>query len=100
MNSNHPNLGISSVQTALKNYRDSIGKETNPYHFINEIRLIRYALTGDGRRHCDFNNLHREQQHVLRRVICLNRRLIKLHVDYKLRKHACRYLVLKHMSNK
>jgi hypothetical protein len=89
------NLNISLVQTALKNYHDRIGKETMPHHYINEVRLIRYAMTGDFKTAFDFINLSGEQQRVLRRIICMNCRLIKSHVDYKLRKQACRELVIK-----
>jgi hypothetical protein len=96
MNSKIPT--ISSVQKALKDSRDSLGKETRPYHYVNEIRLIRYAMTGSSKTHIDFVSLSREESHVLRRVICLNRRLIKLHVDYKQRREACRQLALKLQS--
>jgi hypothetical protein len=96
MKSNNPNLNIASVQTALKNYRDSLGKETLPCHHINEIRLIRYAVNGNGKSPCSLNHLPREKLQIARRVICLNRRLIKLHVSYKDRKQACRELVLKY----
>ena len=96
MNNQNVNFNIGSVQTALKNYHDSIGKETKPYHFINEARLIRYAMTGDFKTIFDYKNLTREKQRVLRRVLCMDCRLIKSHVDYKLRKQTCRELVIKH----
>ena len=89
-------LNIALVQTALKNHRDSIGKATLPRHYINEIRLIRYAVVGDFKPPCDLSSLPREKMHVVRRVICLNTRLINLHVSYEDRKQACRELVLKY----
>jgi hypothetical protein len=92
-------LNIDTVQTALKSHRESLGKETLPCHYINEIRLIRYAVFGNGKSPCTLISLPREKLHIARRVICLNRRLIKLHVSYKVRKKACRELVLKYETN-
>ena len=89
-------LDISSVQTALKNHRDTIAKVTLPRHYINEIRLIHFAVVGNCKQPCDLKSLPREKMHIVRRVICLNIRLIKLHVSYKDRKQACRGLVLKY----
>lgn len=91
-------LNISSVQRALKQQRDSDGKETDPYHFMNEVGLIRYAITGDFKTHFDLKNLNGKQRWIARRVICLNRRLIRLHVRFKDRKQACREFVLKHQT--
>jgi hypothetical protein len=42
-------IDISLVQTALKNHRDSIGKVTLPRHYINEIRLIYFAVVGNSK---------------------------------------------------
>jgi len=91
-----PTINFSAVQKALKETRDSIGKETNPCHYMNEVGLIRYAMTGNFKTHFDFKNLNCEQRLIGRRVICLNRRLIRLHVRFKDRKTACRQFVLKH----
>ena len=93
-----PKLNISSVQTALKNYRNSLGKETKPHHYINELRLIRFAMTGDSKHSYDLSNPPREQLSMLRRVICMNRRLIGLHVDYAQRKHSCRDFAFKKLT--
>ena len=98
MKSHASDVGLKPMQDALKVHRDSIGKMTKPHHYANEIRLIRYAMTGSSKTHIDFVSLSREESHVLRRVICLNRRLIKLHVDYKQRREACRQLALKLQS--
>jgi len=89
------NFNIGSVQTALKDHRSSIGKETKPCHYMNEIRLFCFALTGNCKSPFDMKNLTGKQRWIASRVICCNRRLIRLHVDYKIRKEACRSLVLK-----
>ena len=98
MNRPKLNLIIGSVQTALKKYRDSLGKETKQHHYVNEIRLIRFAMTGDSKHSYDLSNPPREQLTMLRRVICMNRRLIGLHVDYAQRKQSCRDFVLKKLT--
>ena len=92
------NLNISSVQTALKMHRDSLGKETKQHHYINELRLIRFAMTGDSKQAYDLSNPPQEHMAMLRRVICMNRRLIGLHVAFALRKQACRDFVLKKLT--
>ena len=89
-------LNIAAVQTALKNHRDSIGKDTLPRHYINEVSLIHFAVVGNCKPPCDLKSLPREKMHIVRRVICLNIRLINLHVSYEDRKQACRELVLKY----
>lgn len=92
------NINIGSVQAALKKHRDSIGKETKQHHYINEQRLIKYAMTGDSKQAYDLSNPPREHLTTLRRVICMNRRLIGMHVPYALRKQACRDFVLKQLT--
>jgi hypothetical protein len=89
-------LNIASVQTALKSYRDSIGKVTLSRHYINEIRLIHYAVVGNSKPPCDLKSLPREKLHLARRAACENIKLINLHVSYEERKQACRELVLKY----
>ena len=89
-------LNIAAVQTALKNHRDSIGKETLDRNYINEIRLIYHSVVGNCKPPCTLNNLPREKLHLARRAACKNIQLIKLHVSYKDRKQACRELVLKY----
>jgi hypothetical protein len=92
------NINIGSVQTALKKYRDSLGKETKQHHYINEVSLIRFAMTGDSKQAYDLSNPPREHLTTLRRVICMNRRLIRQHVPYALRKQTCRDFVLKKLT--
>jgi len=89
---------IQAVHAALKNLRDSLGKLTQPHHYSNEVGLIRFALTGDFNCQLNLKSLTRTQQQLLRRVICLNIKLINTNVDFKLRKEACRDLVLKAQS--
>jgi len=89
---------LQAVQAALKTQRDSLGKTTRPYHYSNEVGLIRFALTGDFNCQLDLKSLTRTQQQILRRVICLNIKLINTYVDFKLRKEDCRELVLKAQS--
>jgi hypothetical protein len=97
--SNHSSpKNLQAVQAALKNLRDSLGKTTRPYHYSNEVGLIRFALTGDFNCQLDLKSLTRTQQQLLRRVICLNIKLINTYVDFKLRKETCRNLVLKAQS--
>ncbi len=91
---------IASVQAALKHQRDSIGKETKPYHYINEVRLLRHALSGDAKTPFHLKTMTGIENLLARRVICYNRRLIRAHVSYKLRKQACRQLVLKYNSKR
>ena len=91
---------IASVQAALKLQRDSIGKETKPCHYMNEVRLLRHALSGDVKTPLHLKTMTGVENWLTRRVICYNRRLIRAHVSYKLRKQACRQLVLKYDSKK
>ena len=91
-----PTINIGSVQTALKDSRDSIGKVTLSRHYINEIRLIHFAVMGNCKLPCDLKSLPRETLHLARRAACKNIQLIKLHVSYEDRKKACREAVLKY----
>ncbi|MFM7009007.1 MAG: hypothetical protein ACKO0Z_06685 [Betaproteobacteria bacterium] len=91
-------VDLSAMQAALNDHRRGLGKETNPCHYMNEIGLIRYAMTGDFKTHFDIKNMNGKQRWIARRVICLNRRLIRLHVRFKDRKQACREFALKHQT--
>jgi len=85
-----------SMQAALKAHRDSLGKQTEPHHYSNEVGLLRFALTGNSKAQCDLTNPPVARKQITRRVICTNRRLITEHVAFQLRKQACRELVLKY----
>ena len=91
-------IDLSAMQTALKDFRQGLGKETQPHHYANEVRLVNFAATGSSQS-C-YRNLHltRELSRTIRRVVCLNIRLIKLHVPYHDRKKSCRDLFLKATS--
>jgi hypothetical protein len=84
------------MQAALKASRDSLGKPTEPRHYINEVSLLRFALTGNSKAKYDLANPPAGRKRITRRVICTNTRLITDHVAFQLRKQACRELVMKH----
>ena len=93
----HPSpFSCASMQAALKARRDSLGKQTEPRHYINEVSLLRFALTGNSKAKYDLANPPAGRKRITRRVICTNRRLITEHVAFHLRKQACRELVLKY----
>ena len=98
MKNSNSRIHLGGMHAELKDYRESIGKQTNPCHYMNEVRLIRFALTGYFTKPFDLKILTGEQLRMARRVICLNRRLIRLHVRYEDRKQACREFVLKHQA--
>ena len=83
------------MQAALKARRDSLGKQTKPHHYSNEIGLLRFALTGNAKAACNFANPPIGRKRITRRVICINTRLIEAHVPYEQRKADCRAFVLK-----
>lgn len=90
MNNQNVNFNIGSVQTALKNYRDSIGKPTDRHHYMNEARLIRYAISGRSQVVGDIKPVTRAQRKLFKRVIDMNRQLISEGFNYQLRKLVCR----------
>ena len=98
MSKRSPSKYLQTVHAALKKHRDSLGKTTSPFHYANEVGLIRFALTGNFKYELDLKSLSRFQQHLFRRVTCLNIELINTYVDFKIRKKACRELVLKAQS--
>ena len=87
-------IDLSVMQTALKDHRQSIGKETERHHYANEVGLINFAITGN-RKGCirELNSSHQLLK-TIRRVVCENIKLIKLHVTYEDRKQSCRNLFL------
>ena len=93
-----PAANCATVQRELKAYRDSLGKITNPVHYQNEIRLMRFALTAKSKTKFNFAHPPPGWSGLTRQVICLNRRLIRMHVPYKSRKQACREFVLKQLA--
>lgn len=91
-------LDLSAMQAALKDSRHGEGKDTKPYHYANEVRLINFAVTGNSFGCYRNQTINRKLSKTIRRVVCLNSRLIKLHVQYKDRKQSCRGLFLKATS--
>jgi hypothetical protein len=89
------NPDIFSVHKALKSYRESIGKPTQRHHYINEVRLINYSLTGRNQLHSDIKPITRVKRKLYAQVICINRQLISNGVDYQLRKQVCRQVIEK-----
>lgn len=91
-------IDLSGMQKTLKDCREGLGKATQPHHYCNEVRLINFAVTGSP--HGCYRNqpMSRELSRAIRRVVCLNMRLIKLHVRYQDRKRSCRDLFLKATS--
>lgn len=90
---------ISPVHDALRSYRESIGKPTERHHFVNEARLIRYAISGRSQVVSDIMPVTRAQRKLFKRVIDMNRQLISEGVNYQLRKLVCRQMVENYKSN-
>jgi hypothetical protein len=81
---------IREVHAALKSYRDSIGKPTQKHHYINEVRLIHYSITGRTQAVSDIKSATRLKRRLFSTVLFMNRHLITSGVDYQLRKQVCR----------
>ena len=88
--------GCASMQAALKAYRDSLGKRTEQRHYINEVGLLRYALTGNSRAVYDLANPPAGRKRITRHIICINTSLIGAGVAFDQRKKICHEIVLKY----
>jgi hypothetical protein len=88
-----PSHDIRAVNSALKSYRESIGKPTQRHHYINEARLIHYSLTGLNQLSNVIKPANRVKRKLLAEVLSINRQLISKGVDYQLRKQVCRQVV-------
>ncbi len=88
-------IDFSAMQAALKDHRRSLGKETLPHHYANEVRLINFAVTGNSLGCYRNLPMTRELTSAIRLVVCRNIKLIKLDVSYTDRKKSCRDLFLK-----
>ena len=86
------------MQAALKAYRDSLGKQTEPHHYSNEIGLLRFALTGNAKAACNFANPPIGRKRITRHIICLNTSLIAAGVAFDQRKRVCREIALKYKA--
>lgn len=87
-------VDLSAMQTTLKEHRQSLGKETGRFHYRNEVGLINYAITGKHNGCVRELLITRKLVKAMRRVVCENIKLIKLHVCFEDRKQACRKLFL------
>jgi len=91
-------FNCASMQAALKAYRDSLGKQTEQRHYINEVSLLRYALTGNSRADYDLANPPAGRMRITRHIICLNTSLIAAGVEFERRKEICREIALKYRA--
>lgn len=87
-------VDLSVMQTTLKDHRQSLGKETGQFHYGNEVGLINFAITGKHKGCVRDLKITRQLVKAMRRVVCHNIKLIKLHVVYDDRKQSCRKLFL------
>lgn len=90
--------GCASMQAALKVHRDSLGKQTEQRHYINEVGLVRFAMTGNSRADYDFANPPIGRKRITRHIICLNTSLIAAGVEFEKRKQICRDVALKYQA--
>jgi hypothetical protein len=87
-------VDLSVMQTTLKEHRQSLGKETGRFHYSNEVGLINYAITGKHNGCVRDLIITRKLLKAVRRVVCENIKLLKLHVCFEDRKQVCRKLFL------
>ena len=85
----HSPKEMVAMLDVLYRSRELQGKKTDKIHFINENKLIAYAVTGSCKK-IDRGKLTRLERFVLVRIYKFNRRLLQLHVDYATRKKRCR----------
>lgn len=71
----------------LKVSRETAGKSVAPHHYVNEARLVNWALTGEFRS-VDRNSLSASELDVLAKLEALNSVLLATGVDYATRKLA------------
>lgn len=83
-----------NVSDMLQEVRADAGKATKPHIFINESKLLRFALTGSESEKWERDNLSRDDLRLLGKVERLDMRLIARDVPFRDRKAACRTLVM------
>jgi phage regulator Rha-like protein len=83
-----------NVSDMLQEVRADAGKATKPHVFINESKLLRFALTGSESAKWERDNLSRDDLRLLGKVERLDMRLIAREVSFHDRKAACRTLVM------
>ncbi len=86
-------IGHHLIGFALKTSRQIAGKDTAVYHYQNESKLIRYAMTGTQEPLCR-DTLSRDELKILARVEHANAELIAVGEGYAMRKGKCRLLAL------
>jgi len=84
------------MQAALKAHRNSLGKQTEQRHYINEVGLVRFALTSNSRADYDLANPPVGYKRITRHIICINTSLITAGVAFHQRKQICRDIALKY----
>jgi hypothetical protein len=80
---------MTAMLDVMYRSRELQGKKTDKIHFINEHKLIAYAVTGSCKKIDRGKSTHLER-FVLVRMYIFNRRLLQLNVDYANRKNRCR----------
>ena len=93
-------IDLSVMQTTLKEHRQSLGKQTGRFHYSNEVGLINFGITGKHNGCVHELLITRKLVKAMRRVVCENIKLIKLHICYEDRKQACRKLFLQITTSK
>ena len=89
---------LASVNDALTIYRSNLGKPTERHHYQNEVKLLRFALTGQSKSKIDFAVVKIEQPFLLSHVLWFEIKLIKRGIPFKDRKRRCRAMVLKRQA--
>jgi phage regulator Rha-like protein len=85
---------FSGVTDMLREVRADAGVDTGPHVYVNEARLIRFAMTGNESAKWDRDTLSREDLKLLGKVERLDMRLIARGVPFRDRKASCRALAL------
>ena len=83
-----------NVADMLQEVRAGAGKDTKPHIFINESKLLRFAMTGNESAKWDRDTLSRDDLKLLGKVERLDMRLIARGMPFHDRKASCRALVL------
>lgn len=83
-----------NVTAMLQEVRADAGRGTAPHVYVNEARLIRFAMTGNESAKWDRDTLSREDLKLLGKVERLDMRLIARGVPFHDRKASCRALAL------
>ena len=83
-----------NVADMLQEVRADAGKDTKPHIFINESKLLRFAMTGNESAKWDRDTLSRDDLKLLGKVERLDMRLIARGMPFHDRKASCRALVL------